>query len=249
MLRHALLLALCLVAGCASVPIDPLTDDSHDTRASFAPDASPAATTSEFHWNPSAAFTSLEPGPEPLAASDPLALPQYQQPPPPPPHAAKPPPRNRFTIKGGYYGSDEDDLDDGWIVNLSWMQPFSEMFAMEFEVGYLDASGSENNVDTDVWAIPTMLNGRVSLPIGPIEAYGGGGFGSMYYDGERNGTVVDVSADGWLYAWDTFVGATITTRNSISLGVEWKWYFTDESNGLDTGLDANAVMLTLGWSR
>jgi opacity protein-like surface antigen len=94
-----------------------------------------------------------------------------------------------------------------------------------------------------------MVNGRFNVPIGRFELYGGGGFGTIYFDGEADGAVVDISADGWLSAGDLFAGAALNLRNAMTVGVEWKFFFTDSNSDLDAGLDGNAVMLTLGFNR
>lgn len=160
------------------------------------------------------------------------------------------PPRSRFTLKGGYYSYDDADiLDDGYIIAGSWMKSLSPNFATEFEIGYIDADGSKGGVDADLWGIPFMFNGRFSLPLSKLELYGGAGFGSIYYDFSRDGVGVSVDGDGWVAAADTFLGATVTLKNSIVLGVEGKYYFTESASSLDGGLDAFALMLTVGFGR
>lgn len=156
--------------------------------------------------------------------------------------------QSRFTVKAGYYGSNEDELDDGYIINLSWMNFFTRVFALEFEAGYFDTDGSEGGVDTDVWGIPLMLNGRFNVPLWILEVYGGLGAGTIYYDAEASGALSD-SDDGFLLAGNAFLGASFTLGEAMALGLEAKYYVTDEISDLDTGLDAYAVMLTLGWSR
>jgi opacity protein-like surface antigen len=261
MLRHALLLALCLLAGCASTEVSahyaPAPRDSAqydpalDARATV--DAWPPAATTEHERSSTLDFAALAAESMALDSSGLSAFQQQQPqpvvvhapPPPPPPH-----PRSRITLKGGYYGADEDELDDGWIAALSWMQFLAPFFATEFEIGYLDVDGEEGAISTDVWGLPVMFNGRFNLPLGQrFEAFGGAGFGSIYFEGEADGPFVDVEADGWLTAGDLFAGAALTLRNAMTLGVEWKWYFTDSDSELDSGLDANAVMLTLGFNR
>lgn len=155
---------------------------------------------------------------------------------------------NRFTVKGGYYGSSEDAIDDGYILNVSWMNFRSKFFAMELEVGYLDADGSDGGVDTDVWSMPIMLNGRFNAPIWVLDLYGGLGVGTLYYDVETSGALT-ADDSGFLWAGDAFAGATINLGDAIALGLEGKYYVTDEISDIDSGLDAFALMLTLGFSR
>src|SRR6185503_21121911 len=115
---------------------------------------------------------------------------------------------SRFTLKGGYYGSSEDAIDDGYIVNASWTRFLNKLFAVELEIGYIDADGSDAGVDTDVWSVPIMLNGRLNVPVWILEAYGGLGIGTFYYNAEASGAVND-DDDGFLWGGDAFLGASI----------------------------------------
>jgi hypothetical protein len=156
---------------------------------------------------------------------------------------------SRFTVKGGYFGADEDALDDGYIFNLSWMNFMTRIFALELEVGYLDADGSDSGVDSEVWAIPIMLNGRANLPIWVLDVYAGLGAGTFYYDAEVSGAASG-SDDGFLLGGNAFVGASVGVADSIALGLEGKYYVSeDASDDFDSSLDAFALMLTLGFSR
>jgi opacity protein-like surface antigen len=244
MLRYELLLASCLLAGCASTAANTPYDGALGAITTRPADTQPSDATADYHWSPSISFGAPAGESEALAPTEPIDLePQQSSPRPPVPH-----PMGRFTVKGGYYGADEDALDDGWIAALSWMQFVSANFATEFEIGYLDVEGKDGGVDRDVWGLPIMINGRFAVPLQRFELYGGAGFGTIYYDGEADGTFIDVSADGWLTAGDVFAGAALNLENDMTIGVEWKLYFTDESSDLDTGLDANAVMVTLGFN-
>lgn len=167
-----------------------------------------------------------------------------QQPPPPPPPPFQ---RSRFTLKGGYYSfQDSKRLDDGYIIEGTWMNFFSPNFATEAEIGYVEADGKDNGIKSDLWGIPFMLNARVSVPLKTLELYGGGGIGSIYYD-----ISVDPGADvsGWVAAADTFFGACLHLKNGIVIGAEWKYYFTESVHSMDGGLDSYAAMLTLGFAR
>jgi len=229
MLRGVLFVTPFLLFGCASVRSNPV---SVGDSASISDTETPRV--------------------EALAAPDaPTAvLPDLALEPQAPPASPPPRPRQRFTLKGGYYGSTEDGIDDGYIINASWITPTSGAFATEFEVGYLDASGSDNGVDRDVWGIPLMMNGRLSVPVGEkIELYGGLGFGTFYFDGEAKAAGVTVNADGWLFAGDAFFGGALLLGESLSVGLEGKYYLTEEASDLGGGLDAYVVMLTLGFGR
>jgi hypothetical protein len=83
----------------------------------------------------------------------------------------------------------------------------------------------------------------------PFDVYGGVGLGVMDYDAEVDLGPISASADGFLFAADVFAGATITLRNELSLGLEAKYYVTEEISEFDNSLDAFALMLTVGFGR
>ena len=244
MLVHALFVAPCLLVGGASA-VPSQHDPALTALATRPDDARPSEGPVQPDSSPSIVFEPPATGSNALVMFEPIA-PEQQGPPPGAPLRR---PMGRLTIKGGYYGADEDAIDDGWIGAVSWMQFMSPVFATEFEIGYLDVEGKDNGIKTDVWGLPIMFNGRFNFPVGRFEIFGGAGFGTIYFDGEADGAIVDVSADGWLAAGDVFAGAALNLRNAMNLGVEWKHYFTESDSDLDTGLDADAVMLTLGFAR
>jgi opacity protein-like surface antigen len=90
-----------------------------------------------------------------------------------------------------------------------------------------------------------MLNGRLGVPLGALELYGGLGLGTIYYDGK----VGPVSASGWAFAWDGFLGADLLLKGKWTLGLEGKYYATDDVSDLGGSLDMYALMLTLGTRR
>jgi hypothetical protein len=156
---------------------------------------------------------------------------------------------SRFTIKGGYYSSEEDALDDGFIFNLSWMTFTSKMFATEFEIGYIDADGSDGGTDSEMWSIPVMVNGRLNLKVWVLDLYGGLGIGGFYNHLESDTGNSHKSTESCLFGGNAFLGATINLADAVALGLEGKYYITDEVSSFDTSLDAFALMLTLGFSR
>ncbi len=167
-----------------------------------------------------------------------------QQPPPPPPPPFQ---RSRFTLKGGYYSfQDSNRLDDGYIIEGTWMNFFSPNFATEAEIGYVEADGKHNGIKSDLWGIPFLINARACIPVKNLELYGGGGIGSIYYD-----VSVDPGADvsGWVAAADTFFGVALHLQRGLVIGAEWKYYFTESVHSLDGGLDSYAAMLTVGFAR
>ena len=94
-----------------------------------------------------------------------------------------------------------------------------------------------------------MFNGRFNLPISVLEGYASLGFGTFYYNAEADGAVVSVDADGFLWGGDAFIGADFNLRDALALGIELKYYLTDDMSDLGSGLDSYAVLLTLGWNR
>ena len=222
MLRRALLVTPLLLLGCASARTSPVIVG--DAASAVEAPAAPAAATG--------AFTDFAPG----SRVGPMAPPRR--------------PRQRFTLKGGYYGSSEDGLDDGYIVNAAWMRPTSDRLSSELEIGYLDASGTEKGVERDVWSIPLLVNGRFDLPVGKkVELYGGLGLGSFYYEADAKTLGVSVSADGFVFGGDAFFGGAIHLGKTLLLGLEGKYYLTDSASDLDGSLDAYVVMLTLGFDQ
>lgn len=239
MLRLSILLALSLLVGCASGRTSALVVDESLPERVSAPAAAglPSKATA-----PAAPDTIVPaPAPEPVPPADP-ALTKFTIAPEDGLHGS------RFTIKAGYYGPTEDEIDDGgFIVNLSWMRFLSKLFALEFEAGYVDVDGSDSGVDSDVWGVPLMVNGRLNVPIWVLDVYGGAGLGGFYYDAEAEGAVSDDDT-GFLFGGNAFIGSTINLAEALALGLELKYYVTDEISDFDVGLDAYALMLTLGWS-
>lgn len=159
-----------------------------------------------------------------------------------------PPPRQRFTVKGGYFDSSEDGLEDGSSIIVSWIRPMSKVLASEVEIGYLDADGTDNGVDRDVWAISFLANARANFDVGQrIELYGGLGLGTFYYDAETKFGPVSASAEGFLFGGDGYFGGSIRLGESVSIGLEGKYYVTDDVSDLGGGLDGFVAMLTVGF--
>lgn len=150
---------------------------------------------------------------------------------------------DRLTIKSGFYSSTEDAVDDGLVLNASWTRFLNDWLGVEFEAGILSGDRDEAGADTDLSIIPLMVNGRAHLPAGPIDLYGGVGIGTIYYDGRTNGAGID----GWLLAGNAFLGGSIDVAEDLAVGLEFKYYLTDEIGRLDAGLDGATVMLTLGF--
>jgi hypothetical protein len=160
--------------------------------------------------------------------------------------------QSRFTLKGGYYSAedeDADELDPGYIFNLSWMQFLSSFFALELEVGYFGTDGEDAGLEVDVWGIPAMVNGRLNIPVWVLDLYGGVGVGEIYYDVEASLGGLSADDDGFLFGGNAFLGATVNLADALALGLEAKYYVTEEIDDVDSTLDAFAVMLTLGFSR
>lgn len=153
---------------------------------------------------------------------------------------------HRFTLKGGVW--DEDDASafgDGHVFNVAWTRYFTSLLALELELGYFDSDGSSGGLNGEVWAIPVMVNGRVNLPVWIIDLYAGLGVGGYYFDAEI-GTVDD---DGFLLGGNAFLGGTVNVADKIALGIEAKYYVSEDIDRLNSSLDAVAVMFTLGFAR
>lgn len=229
MLRHALIVTPFLFAACASPRANP---EIVGNGATFS----------------TAELLAMKPPADPAAADAVFTLPEsvYQAPPAMPPRRQ----RERFSLKGGYLASNEDEFDDGFIINAAWMRPVSDILATEVEVGYLDASGSHKGVDRDVWGIPLMGNGRLNLPLGErFEVYGGLGLGWIYYEADADSPGVSVSGDGFLFAGNAYFGGDVQLGKAFRLGLEGKYYATDSASDLGGGLDSYVVLLTLGFDR
>ncbi len=231
MMRFSAVVVSLLVLGCASTQNDAFV--VHDSIQPETPYFAAEAPAGDF----------LDPAADPAAFTHALATTL------PAPAAAEGLRHSRFTVKAGYYGSEEDELDDGYIINLSWMRFFSSLFALELEAGYFDADGNVSGVDTEAWGIPLMVNGRVNLPIWILDVYGGLGIGTIYYDAEASALGVSATDDGFVAAGNAFLGATLNLADAIAMGIEAKYYGTGDMADFDTSLDALAVMLTLGFSR
>jgi len=243
MIRITLLATAGLLVGCASARTSALV--ASDSR-----DASPG--TPRAALVPAPSDTAGESLVEPVATPEPAAVGNIALDPARLTAAATPVEEslyaNRFTVKAGYYGSTEDALEDGYIVEVSWMRFMSKLIGLELEIGYADLDGSDAGVDTDVWSIPIFLNGRFNVPIWVLEGYAGVGVGGFYYDAEAKGALT-ADDSGFLFGGDAFLGASINVADALALGLEAKYYVTDEISDLDTGLDAFSVVLTLGFSR
>jgi opacity protein-like surface antigen len=234
MLRPALIVTPFLFAACTAPRANP---EFVGNEASYSP-AEPDAV------GPDAATPLADPLDADAFLTQTTTV--YQAPPAPPPRRQ----RERFSLKGGYLSSDEDGFDDGILINGAWMRPVSDIVATEVEVGYMDASGSHKGVDRDVWAIPVMANGRVNVPLGQrFEVYGGIGLGWMYFDVDADAPGTSVSADGFLFAGDAYFGGDVLLGETFRLGLEGKYYATDNTSDLGGGLDSYVVLLTLGFDR
>lgn len=170
---------------------------------------------------------------------------------PPPPTSTEEQsyPHKRITLKGGWFSPDEDSSDDGTNFNVSWMNVYNPHFALEVEMGYIDAPGNDGNALTvDGWGIPLLVNGRGTLPLGKLDLYGGLGLGTVYVDVEAQGPVGSASDDGFLFAGDLFLGASVDVGKAYVLGLEVKKYLTGRTSAFDWELDGYALLLTLGFN-
>jgi hypothetical protein len=149
---------------------------------------------------------------------------------------------SQFTLKGGWYGTSDGDLDDGYIINGTFRRHLSSLFALEFEAGYFEADGGSAGIIDKSSGIPLMLNGRLNVPIWILEAYGGAGIGAFYHDVKLNS---GASSDTWLFAGNAFLGADVILADKLTAGLELKYYVTEPA-ALGLSADALAAFLTLG---
>jgi hypothetical protein len=242
--RASLLLSLSMV-GCASTSTrDVQPDDSLPWRLS--PEAAPSATNAHAVPEPATALAPVSVAPtSSTALAEPPSSPSLQR--------GAPPDRlhaSRFTLKGGHYSAeDADELDSGYIFGVSWMRYYSQVLALEVELGYFSTDGDDGGLRADLWGIPIMTNLRANIPLGPFDVYGGVGLGTIYYDAEVDLGPFTASDDGFVLAADVFVGATINLKDKLALGLEAKYWVTEEISEFDTSLDAFALMLTVGFGR
>ena len=246
MVRVSMTLVPLLCAACASAPTSELFVDETLAVQPNAPSAVEASVPADAVYElavlapPSTTETALTSSFLTLAAEPVVAAPAQEE----SLHSS------RFTVKAGLYSAeDADELDDGFIVNLSWMRWFTKLFAIEFEAGYIDADGEDGGISADVWALPLMVNGRLNLPVWILDVYGGAGVGTFYYDIEVDAGGGSADDDGFLLGGNAFLGATMNVGDAVALGLEGKYYVSEDIDDADAALDAFALMLTLGFSR
>jgi hypothetical protein len=150
-------------------------------------------------------------------------------------------PMNYATLKGGAIDPTDDDIDTGWYFGGVFGQRVSNLVSMEFETGYGEVEHEVRN--SDLFAIPMLLNARVTVPVGFLDLYGGGGLGTTYYDFESS----SIGVEGWLFTGDLFAGVETEIRERMTVGVELKYHFTEEMELIDEHLDSFALLATVGW--
>ena len=82
-----------------------------------------------------------------------------------------------------------------------------------------------------------------------LEGYIGLGLGTFYYEAEAKSFGVKADVDGFLLGGDGYFGGAIHLGQSLVLGLEGKYYVTDNASNFDGGLDGYVGMLTLGFER
>ncbi len=197
-----------------------------------------AACTSTTAAPPLSAWTATDPTGERLAIA-----PLEPAPMPPVPQARRQNTDDYTMIKGGFYEPDSGSLDDGYIVNLAFGHYFTQFLALEMEIGYLNSEGTPASLLDTIRGTPLMANARVTVPLSSsVNLYGGGGVGAIYYDIEAIAPILDT--DGWIFAGNAFFGSDIDLSDTIFVGVEAKYYLTEELVSGD--LDAFAAFVTFG---
>ena len=147
-----------------------------------------------------------------------------------------------FMVKGGWIGQDDKDLGNGYVVNLAaGTFVIGRILALEIEGGWAETKKDKTNVDALV--IPVMANARASIPLWILEIYGGAGIGGVYYDFDLSPAG---DRDGWVVGGNLFAGADLVLFESLTGGVEVKYYVTDETRVTKDDLNGLAAMITLG---
>jgi hypothetical protein len=246
MLRSTSVLLLLLLAGCASTPTVAPTSRDRTSRQHLANLETLLVSSLDVASSGSATAVATPPPQPTLECADALT-------------DLAPAPRlgalqgdrvwrkDNVTLKGGYYAAADDTVENGYIFNLSTQVFLDRWLALELEGGFFDAGGREGQVETDLIGFPMMVNGRATGRLGELDVYAGLGIGTIYYDGDVDDGSSSTELDGWLLAGNAFVGTSIHLSGML-LGLEAKYYLTDEISDSGEGLDALAVMLTMAWS-
>ena len=150
-------------------------------------------------------------------------------------------PDNYAALKGGPLYPSESDIDPGFFAGGVYGQYVSDFLSFEVESGYAQADPDVSG--GDLFAIPMLLNARVTFPVWILDVYGGGGMGTTYYDFESN----SLDVEGWLFTGDIFAGVEVLIRERMTAGLELKYHFTEEMERIDEHLDSLMVMATIGW--
>lgn len=145
----------------------------------------------------------------------------------------------RFSAGSFMPDGDIDALDDGFYAQVAFGSDLMPLLAIEASVGYLSADGDFNS---ELWAIPVLLNGRLQVPILIFELYGGIGLGGMYADYQ----VGPLDDDDFVLAGTAFAGAEVGL-GKLAVGAEYRYLTTEE---IDTPLgeftiEGHSVLLSL----
>ena len=154
--------------------------------------------------------------------------------------------KNYFTIKGGIYSPESDDLegfDTGSAVEIAFGHYFNRNFALELGLGYLDTDAESSGFDPillgnfrendGITIMPLTLTAKGVYPFGEnLELYALVGGGLYYADFESS---ISSSFLGSLSRDDSYtplgahagLGFNYSITPRLSLGVEGKHFWAD----------------------
>jgi len=152
---------------------------------------------------------------------------------------------NYFTIKGGIYSPESDDLEDfdeGFAGEVALGHYFNPNFALELGLGYLETDGrirdSGLRADGDIEIYPLTLTAKGILPLGEnAELYGLAGGGVYFTESELDisgGPSLDDSDDP--LGVHVGLGGNFNITENMSIGIEGK-YFWAEAETKDAGMN------------
>lgn len=120
---------------------------------------------------------------------------------------------------------DLDNLDDGLAAEVIFGHKLMPFLSIEGSLGYLSAEAQGGSNQFDLTAIPLFVNGRLSLPILILEAYGGVGVGGIYADYEAGA----FSDSDFVLAYQAFIGLEVGLGN-LAVGAEYKYLQSEDTS-------------------
>jgi len=141
-------------------------------------------------------------------------------------------PSNYGTLKfGGYFPqhSDLDDWDTGFNAELALGHYFNPNVALEFSVGYLSTSASEEGISGDITSIPILLSIKGIAPVAGGELYALVGGGVYITNVELSGFGLSINSDDTPVGFQLGVGGNFNVSPNVFLGLEAKYFWAKAS--------------------